>query len=157
MLRLRQAHPIAPEVVETIECDLRPYPLVRQDPTRGHEGRFSMPFCLAMALARGRLDPEDFTDRNLADPTVQLLISRTRHMPGATVLTVVLRDGTRRAEDLRPHSDLTDPGQIKAKFQRATRGILGETNASTLVEMIETLNRLASARQLAELLRTGLG
>ncbi|HVO94865.1 MAG TPA: MmgE/PrpD family protein, partial [Terriglobales bacterium] len=43
MLRLRQREKITADEVEAIDCDLRPYPLVRARPTRGYEGRFSMP------------------------------------------------------------------------------------------------------------------
>ncbi len=46
MFRLVQKTPIAGKDVESIECDVHPYPLLRLIPTRGHEGRFSMAYCL---------------------------------------------------------------------------------------------------------------
>ena len=54
MLRLVQRDKIAPGDVEAMECDLCPDPLVRAKPTRAYEGRFSMPFCLAVALVYGK-------------------------------------------------------------------------------------------------------
>ena len=57
MLRIMDKNSISPADVESIEADLKPYPLVRQRPTRGFEGRFSMPFCLAMTMIHRSLDP----------------------------------------------------------------------------------------------------
>jgi 2-methylcitrate dehydratase PrpD len=154
MLRLQEAHRIAADEVETIECDLRPYPLIRHYPKRGFEGRFSLPFCLAVALMRKRVAPEDFTDRNLADPTVQSLIARTRHVAGSAALTVTLRGGTILSESLRPHSDLCDAEQIEAKFHRSTAAILTDQAASTVSDMIQGLDRLPSVHQLTTRLQS---
>ena len=74
MLRIMDKNSIIPADVESIEADLKPYPLVRQRPKRGFEGRFSMPFCLAMTMVYQRLDPGDFTDERLSEPLVQRLI-----------------------------------------------------------------------------------
>jgi 2-methylcitrate dehydratase PrpD len=102
MLRLRQKHSVQPEAVQLIECDLKPYPLLRHHPRRGFEGRFSMPFCLAVALARGGLAPNAFTDDLVRDCTIKGLIHRTRHAPGAKELVVTLLDGTKITEELAP-------------------------------------------------------
>src|SRR3972149_330324 len=93
--------------VETIECDLRPYPLVRMSPKRGFEGRFSMPFCLAMVLIYGRLNPEDFTDERVEEPLTQEVMRRTRHVPGSKSLIVILKDGIKISEPIQPARDLT--------------------------------------------------
>ncbi len=91
MLRMMDKNSILPADVESIEADLKPYPLVRQKPTRGFEGRFSMPFCLAMTLIHRSVDPGDFTNERLFEPLVQQLISRTHHVPDSPVLTVILK------------------------------------------------------------------
>jgi 2-methylcitrate dehydratase PrpD len=74
MLRLIEKAPIACDDVESIECDVHPYPLLRLFPKRGHEGRFSMAYCLGVTLLLGRLDPTDFSDDLVHDPRVQKLI-----------------------------------------------------------------------------------
>lgn len=153
MFRLKKKNSFAADAVETIECNLRPYPLVRQHPKRGFEGRFSLPFCLALALTKGRLDPEDFTDRQLDDPIVQSLMERTKHVPDATALTVTLHGGTKLVETLEPHSDLRDVDEIEAKFYRSTDPILTRKSASSVIEMIQRLDRLSMAQQLAMMLR----
>ena len=156
MLRLRQAHSIDPASVEAIECDLRPYPLVRENPKRGFEGRFSMPFCLAMALGRGRLDPEDFTDANLGDLVVQSLMRATTHVPGSAELTVKLRDGTKLTEVLRHPTNLIGADQVEAKFHRSADATLTDGIAGDVIGMVQTLDHLASVRQLTQKLRTSI-
>ena len=93
--------------VEAIDCDLRPYPLVRARPTRGYEGRFSMPFCLAMTLVHGTVTPDDFVNQRLQDPRIQNLIQRTRHIKEET-LTVILKNGKKLSEPFQPISNLTE-------------------------------------------------
>ena len=42
MRRLLAKHPVMPDAIRRIDCDLRPYPLVRRIPARGFEGRFRL-------------------------------------------------------------------------------------------------------------------
>ena len=153
-LRLRAKNAIAPDAIDAIECDLKPYPLVRQIPQRGVEGRFSMPFCVAMALIHGRLDADDFTDANVNDPTVQNLIHRTRHTPGTGKLVVTFRDGTQVSESLSAPSDLIGPELIIEKFHRCTDDILGEVQCARVIKMMQQLECLPSVRLLSQELRS---
>src|SRR5262249_10024311 len=105
MLKLARAHDIKPESVEAIECDQKPYPLVRQIPQRGYEGRFSMAYCLALALIQRDLKPGDFVDENVTKPEVKDLMNRVRHTPGTPSLVVTLKDGSRLEEKLQAPSD----------------------------------------------------
>ncbi len=45
-------------------------------PISGYEGKFSIPYCTAIALLRGRVLLEDFTDEKVADPEVQRLLAK---------------------------------------------------------------------------------
>jgi 2-methylcitrate dehydratase PrpD len=154
MLRLRQKHSVQPEAVQLIECDLKPYPLLRHHPRRGFEGRFSMPFCLAVALARGGLAPNAFTDDLVRDCTIKGLIHRTRHAPGAKELVVTLLDGTKITEELAPPSNLLSGEEIKTKFHNCADEVLSQHSATAVIEIVERLNSLASVRQLLQALRT---
>jgi 2-methylcitrate dehydratase PrpD len=83
MFRLIQKKSITAADVNSIECDVHPFPLLRLVPKRGHEGRFSMAYCLSVGLLLGRLDPTDFTDELVHDPQLQSLIRSVRHNPGS--------------------------------------------------------------------------
>ena len=156
MLRLRQKHSIDPQAVESIECDHKPYPLLRQHPRRGFEGRFSMPFCLAMVLVRGALAPDDFTDDLVTDHTVQELIHRTKHTPGASALTLTLRDGSKLVEELAPPSNLLRPEEINAKFHKCADDILSPGSAGVVVDIVQRLEIWSSVQRLMSALRTNI-
>ena len=149
MLRIMDKNSIIPADVEAIEADLKPYPLVRQRPTRGFEGRFSMPFCLAMTLIHRSIDPADFTNERLFEPLVQQLISRTRHVPDSSVLTIILRDGTKITEPIQPHTNLKGWDAVSEKFQESVAGCFSNNQQQQLLTLVSRLDRLPSAAELA--------
>ena len=153
MLRIMDKNSIIPADVESIEADLKPYPLVRQRPTRGFEGRFSMPFCLAMTMVYRRLDPGDFTDERLSEPLVQQLITCTRHVPDSPVLAVILKDGTRITEPIQPHTNLKGWDAVKEKFEQSVTGCLGKDQRQEVLDMVSRLEQVSSAKELARNLR----
>ena len=63
MLRLIKKSPIACADVESIECDVHPFPLLRLVPKRAHEGRFSMAYCLSVPAASGSVRSHRFYRR----------------------------------------------------------------------------------------------
>ena len=153
MLRLADKHAVTAADVEFIESDLKPYPLVRQNPRRGFEGRFSMPFCLAHALVYKRLLPNDFNDRRLQEPTIKNLINRTRHIPDAPSLSVVLKSGVRLTEPLQSASDLKGWDQTVSKFNESVGTLLTDAQRRTIVESVKELQDLPSVRNLTRSLQ----
>jgi 2-methylcitrate dehydratase PrpD len=151
MLALLRDNTIKPADVESIDCDLKPYPLVRQVPARGYEGRFSMPFCLAITLVHGDVRAGDFSDATVADPVIQDLIRRTRHSDSGT-LVVTLKDGRRLEAPLGPPTDFTTRPEIEAKFHDCVDGILPKAKADTIVSHMRDLEFLGSVRELAQVL-----
>lgn len=154
MLRLARQHDLKPEAVASIECDQKPYPLVRQIPERGYEGRFSMAYCLAMTLIHRELKPNDFIDANVQQPLVQELMGRVRHTPGGPILVVNLKNGLRLEEKLQTPSDLHGWDAVGAKFSAATRGIIDATSGAAIIDQVKRLESLASIRSLTQLLKS---
>jgi 2-methylcitrate dehydratase PrpD len=154
MLRLVRQHDLKPESIESIECDQKPYPLVRQIPQRGYEGRFSMAYCLAMALVHRELKPEDFIDANVQQPVVQELMGRMHHTPGGPALVVQLKNGARLEEKLQVPSDLHGWNAVADKFSAATLGIIDTANGAAVVDQVKTLESLASIRSLTQSLKS---
>jgi 2-methylcitrate dehydratase PrpD len=153
MLRLVGRHAIEPNSVAEIASDLKPYPLLRRIPARGIEGRFSMPFCLALALVRGDVSFDGFTDANVADPAIRDLMERTRHVPDASALTVTLKDGRVLTEPLTRRGSLKTREEIAEKFRRCVGGVLPGRQAERIIGAIGTLETLASVRALTAELR----
>ena len=156
MLRLRQREKFSADDVDVIECDLRPYPLVRARPSRGYEGRFSMPFCLAMTLVHGTVKPDDFIDERLAEPRVQNLIQRTRHVK-EEILTVILKNGDKFSEPFQPIRNLTDGPLVREKFEQSVNGIFAQEATQTIIDRVNHLDELPTIRQLTQALQPSAG
>lgn len=158
---------LRPEVrlddIERIECPLtdRLQALVAEPrerriaPPTVYDALFSVPYAVALALVRGRVDLAAFYDEPIDDPAVLAVAARVvcpddpasdypRHYPGEVRIT--LRDGrriARREATSRgtPERRLT-PAEIEAKFlQNATRA-LPEPEAKRIVDMVWELERL---------------
>jgi 2-methylcitrate dehydratase PrpD len=151
------------EDIERIDCPLtdRLQPLVgeprerRIRPPTLYDALFSVPYVVALALVKGRVDVAAFYDEPLDDPRVLTVAGKVfcpddpgsdypRHFPGEVRIT--LRDGRRlvRREPVSrgaPERPLT-PGEIEAKFfLNATRAV-PDVQAKRIAEMawnIETL------------------
>jgi 2-methylcitrate dehydratase PrpD len=153
MLRLIKKTPIACADVESIECDVHPYPLLRLIPKRGHEGRFSMAYCLGVVLLLGRLDPTDFSDDMVHDPRLQKLVSSVRHKPGSKVLAVNLKNGATKKETIEAASDMRDWDQVANKFIRCVRDSLTDKQQASLLDQVGHLEAVPSVRSMTESLR----
>lgn len=153
MLRLARQHNLTADSVDAIECDQKPYPLVRQIPQRGYEGRFSMAYCLALALVQREIKPEDFVDANVTNPIVQNLMGRVRHTPGGPSLVVKFKDGTRLEEPLQTPSDLHGWDAVAGKFGAATDGIVSAATSAAIIDQIKKLDSQSAIRSLTQMLK----
>ncbi|HET7681512.1 MAG TPA: MmgE/PrpD family protein [Xanthobacteraceae bacterium] len=152
MLRLCARHPFTAKDVESIHCDLKPYPLVRDWPARGVEGRFSMRFCLAMALTNGSISPDDFTDENVNDPGIQRLMQRTYHDTSKS-LVVQLRNGRKLEQPIERPTNLVDREAIEKKFHDCVARTLSSQQASAAAKLVNELEEITSIRDLTRNLR----
>jgi 2-methylcitrate dehydratase PrpD len=113
-----------------------------------------MPFCLALALINGTVRPDDFTDRNVADPVVQDLMQRTRHN-AAGVLAVQLKNGQRLEEPLGRPTNLVGSAAIEKKFYDCVADVLRKQQGEAVVDAVAKLERLPSVRHLTRNLQSG--
>lgn len=153
MLRLLRTRPLAVNEVKCIECHLKPYPLLRLSPQSGDEGRFSMAYCLAVALACGRLTADDFSEERARDERITALIGKVRHHDDVKSLTVTLTNGEKLSEPILPVVDLHGWDEVVEKFDQCAREQLAKTQRAAVVDMVAQLEKLASVRSLTEALR----
>jgi len=76
---LRRREKFAPEDVERIDIDVDaivPTILIHDRPVTGLEAKFSMPFCVAAAVAFGGVGIDAFEAAQLRDPRVAALMPR---------------------------------------------------------------------------------
>jgi len=86
-LDLRHSHAIDPAEIAAVEVSVDAVqqmlvePLSRkQAPQTLIDAKFSIPFCVGLALAKGRVDLDSFTDATLADPLVLALSAKVSAM-----------------------------------------------------------------------------
>ena len=155
MLRLSGKRRLRSDEIDRMELDVHPNTLLRTHPAKGFEGRFSLPFCLAIALIYGPPGPEHFTDAYACDPNVRDIVERTRHVPGSKQLIVHLKDGTKLAEPIQPPMDLTSWKEVCSKFEGCVREILPESRRVALIDAVSHLQEIPSLRPLCDPLCVG--
>jgi 2-methylcitrate dehydratase PrpD len=166
LLALRVRHGITPEQVADVEVGVHhvvPEVLRHPAPTNALERKFSMPYCAATALARGRVGIEDFTDGPVRDAGVAALVSRVRMVVDPALpegldqqawsrVTVRLRDGRTLAEAPRgasghPDAPLSD-AQLREKFVGCAAGVLSRGEAEAVADQLAQIDAVPDIRAL---------
>lgn len=164
-LELRQDAAVDPEGVDGIELRVPPTHLSVCDiaePRTGLEGKFSLRFAAALALATGATGENQFTDQAIADPRLTELCARTtvttdESLPRYGGVVTVTADGhTRRAEaDTGSRRWVNEPreqtGQLSRKFHALASPILGATKAAALADAVWRLDELDDLTELTAL------
>ena len=172
-LRLRQKYAIRPEEVEEIACRTAEGPVDRlweplkekQRPSSSYGAKFSLPYSIAVMLARGRAGLEEFSDKAIGDPEVLALAAKVRYELDPTIdyprhfsghVRVKLRNGTVLEENQAyPRGGLESPlapTEIEEKFRANAGLILPREKVEKIVASVKNLERLPSIEDLASLL-----
>ena len=165
LLALRAEHRLGADQVEDVEVGVNhvvPEVLRHNAPATGLERKFSMQFCAAEALARGRVEIASFED-TAPDPATQGLMGRVRMVVDPTLpdgleqhawtrVTVRLRDGRLLAGKPRgasghPDQPLTD-AQLRDKFLGCAVPVLGQDEAEGVAEQLTHLEDVPDIRAL---------
>ena len=129
-----------------------------RDPRNPYQAKFSLPFCIALALIRGRVDPDDFTPAALADQAVRDLAGRvvleeddagTAAYPSLWQATVVISSAGRRRREERveaprgsPENPATDR-EITEKFMRLSAGRVSADRREALLKAVAALDDIS--------------
>jgi 2-methylcitrate dehydratase PrpD len=154
MLKLRRDHAIDPARVASIEADLHEFSLRRLDPTEAIATGYSLPYLLAIALVDGRVGPDQVNGDRLHDPVVRQLMAKVVADPDAAPasaperVTVRLDDGTVLTAECGSKPDLSEPGEITAKFDDCAGRRLDPHGVTQLKEAILDLGAVADVRDL---------
>lgn len=175
MIRLIKKNNILPENVLSVDCTSTPLVvgcLTYDNPLTRDEGRFSMQFCLALALlGKGEVKITNFNDEKIDDMEMKEMMRRIslRITPGLTgknfaphdgpeaaVVTVTLKDGRQCTEkasfaDWRP-GNMPSWNVLSKKYQSCASLILPDEKVKKSIEMIRHIEELKSIRELVALL-----
>jgi 2-methylcitrate dehydratase PrpD len=167
-LYLRNVMHIDPNRVVKITCITHPQhtKLARfHKPGSAYEGKFSIPYCIAVALLRGKVVLEDFTEGKVTAPEAQELLARVeflypeKYMNVPMTLTqevvVKLDNGEEYSYEVPgPKGDPENPmshEELAAKFIDCTRSYFSEGEIDKMLKMIGSLESLDDMSQLMDM------
>lgn len=175
LLELRKAHGFRPEAVKSIELEIPAVNvnnLIYSNPTSGMEGRFSMHYCAALAVAEGALLLSDFEDDAIFRPHLRTLMPRVemRTLPGTEKskkdylelpahTTITLKTGEvlantrygRRGSREEPMSR----SEHTAKFLDCAGRLYSPATSQDLLGIIAEMKTTTDMQQLMAILRSG--
>jgi 2-methylcitrate dehydratase PrpD len=170
LLDLRAEHRFTAADVEAVEIgvdSVTPTVLIHDRPTSGLEGKFSMHFCAATAVAHGQVNIQTFEPNGLADPVVRALLPRMAmrvdpsvgvDQPTLTeaVVTVRLVDGRsfeRRVRGARGYpSRPPTADELDRKFRACAERAVPQQVAGEALEWLRNLEHQPRVAGLMDLL-----
>ena len=170
LLDLRRAHGIDPSAVTAIDIEVDPVVptvLIHDRPATGLEGKFSLHFCAAAALAHGRVAIDTFEAEVFRDAALQRLVPLVtmhvdetlgREAPPLTQarIRVTLAGGVtheRSVTGARGYPERPPaPGALDAKFTTCATRAVSATAAGAALALLAALDGLADVRELTRVL-----
>ena len=164
-LNVRATAGFDPEKAKRVELHLSKntlVPLIGRSPVRGLDAKFSIEYCVAVALLKGPPTLRDFTDDAALRPEVQAFMRQVEPIEDGPEMAypiegwarVVVRqvDGhTFEAEVEMPRGDPKNPltwEEMVAKFRDCAARILSHEGIEAAVEAIERLEEAADIREI---------
>ena len=157
ILDLRRRERFGPDDVERVEVGVDPVTptvLLYDSPSNALEAKFSMPFCVAAAIADGQVGLDTFDDRHVHDPRIAAVRARVSMTVDRSLdasappltqarLTVRLRDGralTASASGARgyPARPATDQ-DLDTKFLACAARAMSESRAHALLARLRAI------------------
>lgn len=149
LLRIKQEHGVTPGDVAAIDLVVPQGHLAMcniQEPATGLEGKFSLRFTAALALADGATDDQAFTDERVKRPHLAALRDRVKVAPApgdwerGTGVTVTTSDGRTFSEQVNlniPAADLSLQWErLEAKFRSLAGPVVGTPAAESLLRAV---------------------
>jgi 2-methylcitrate dehydratase PrpD len=151
------------EEVEKIDLELGPVASTAaaiKEPKLGVEGKFSVWFLAALALAEGSVTLEKFTDEKVNDPRLVRLRKKieTRLDPrigfGAR-LRLIMKDGTEHKAFLsKPKGDPENPlsfDELAAKYRNAARLAISDVAIGALIAAVKRMEEVQDMNEIVRL------
>jgi len=163
---LIKEYEISPEEVKSIKVKVNqevPGILIHNHPKTGLEGKFSMQFCVAIALLDGEVGLRQFSDKKVLDEGTQELMRKVEMYPDPqlkgreTVVTVKLKDGKEysyKADEKikgHPENPLTRQ-ELISKYQNCARLVLPEKEITQSINLVENLEELSDINELTSVM-----
>ena len=170
-LALAEEHAIDPTAVASVECGvsyLAPHQLIYDQAETGLQGKFSMPYCVSVALLDRTVGLAQFAEERVRRADVKALMPRVRmyihpeqttreSLPSRfTEVAIRLNDGRRLVRRVsqakgQPRDPLTD-AELTEKFHDCAARVLSRDRAESVLTSVQTLETLPDVSVLARML-----
>jgi 2-methylcitrate dehydratase PrpD len=175
ILRLMNKETIRPEIIASIKCYCCPSGLAalgREYPKTELEAKFSMEYCVATTLVRGRLGVAEFEDEALTDPEVRSAMTKVQVISDValeeiaasnkvlspTRVTLVTKDGREFNEMIiAARGGSTEPltwSELEDKFRECVSGLIHNGRVNRILGLIHGIESLQNITDLTTLLRS---
>jgi 2-methylcitrate dehydratase PrpD len=169
LLKLVENSGLAPHDVKNIRCgvnELSPGILIHPDPKTGLEAKFSLPYCLAVALSKGNVGIADFGDERIRDESIREHMKKVEMyvhsdlkgqdtLPSA-VIEVETRAGEKHSLRVdRPSGSGRFPltwDKLVSKFRDCSSLVMNENDSDAVIASIQELESLPSIQDLMDIL-----
>ena len=136
------------------------------NPTTRETADHSLPYVAAVALSRGTVWVDDFTEERIRDPKVHALMQKievraidefNRAWPEAYPfrITVTMKSGQKHVEEVyyakgHPKNPMTDQ-EVEAKFRRLAEPVMGQAAAGRALHVLWQMEKMRSMQELLSL------
>ncbi len=168
-LKLLRAHEFNPEDIQRIEvvvgqgvgATLSEPADLKRDPPNPYAAKFSIPFCVALALKEGRVSLAHFEQRWPYARQASALAQKVHHKvdpafdEGAAergLVRIELKNGRLLEAEHRSSGALWDIDEIAAKFAECADGILGPDRQARIIDAFLSLDRVEDMGSVMSLL-----
>ncbi|MFQ6116788.1 MAG: MmgE/PrpD family protein [Candidatus Bipolaricaulia bacterium] len=174
VLELAHEHKIDPHAVKEVlvETTTRGADILsdpsKYKPTTKETADHSLPYCIAVAIAKGNVLPSDFEEEALKDPLVWELLPKIRVVANPeidalfpkvkrAIVTITMNDGQsyRKQEDFakgEPERPLSDE-ELLAKFRANAQAALSNKQQENLIQATLEIEKFADIRDYVPLLK----
>jgi 2-methylcitrate dehydratase PrpD len=143
----------------TVACDIAGIPA----PRTGLEGKFTLAFCVALALGEGDTGEPQFNDEKVRDPRLVVLRDKVKINPDPNLspsrakIKVMTKDGRVLEKSMETLDLSKDRERMKKdlvrKFQDLSTPILGEDKTRKLISRVKRLHEIANLKALGNLIK----
>lgn len=171
ILYLIKKYKLSPEEVAEVKCRTGAFiaqDLIYSSPKRALEGKFSMQYCMAIALLDGEVGLKQFTDEKVSDPKVQNLIKKVRYVHPKGVIgmveserlpeavTVRMLDGKEYQYEVKvargyPQNPISED-ELASKYRHCAGLVLSAREVELSLELISNLETLDNLTNVMDVL-----
>jgi 2-methylcitrate dehydratase PrpD len=172
LLQLVEKNDLLPQDIKKIRCgvnELSPGILIHPDPKTGLEAKFSLPYCLSVALSKGNVKIEDFADAKIRDDSIREHMKKIEMyvhpdlkgqdtLPSAVVEIETKAGETYALRIDRPSGSGRFPltwEKLVSKFRDCSSLVMNENDSDAVIASIQELDGFSNIQNLMDILSQG--